>query len=168
MLLINNVNYILQYSAKTFVYNVDKNSWFNGPSMSTDRQRHSCAEVRDRYGKITKIVVAGGYDSGRQNLWTTEIYDVGSNVWYNGPSMPSYNSAGYMVTAPPSSKYSVILSGGRGGNPQGGLQFNPYIMALSKDLTEWTNIENLEIIREEHVAVMVPPNFLAACTYNDG
>lgn len=168
MLLINNVNYILQYSAKTFVYNVDKNSWFNGPSMSTDREKHSCAEVRDAHGKITKIVVAGGYDSGFQDLWTTEIYDVGSNIWYNGPSLPSYNSAGYMVTAPPSSKYSVILSGGRGGNPQGGLQFNPHIMALSKDLTEWTNIESLDIIREDHVAVMVPPNFLAACEYNDG
>ena len=136
--------------------------------MGTERSSHSCAEVRDKYGAITKIVVAGGRDSRAQDLWTTEMYDVRSNIWYNGPSLPSYNSAGCMVTAPPSSKYSVILSGGNGNNPEGGSNFNPYIMALSKDLTEWTNIENLEIIREEHVAVMVPPNFLAACTYNDG
>ena len=157
MLLINALSYILQKSAKTFVYSVDKNIWLEGPPMGTERSSHSCAEVRDEYWAITKIVVAGGRDSGDQGLWTTEIYDVRSNIWYNGPSLPSYNSAGCMVTAPPSSKYSVILSGGTGNNPDGGSNFNPYIMALSKDLTKWTHIERLNIDLVDRVAVMVPP-----------
>ena len=168
MLLINALSYILQKSAKTFVYSVDKNSWSEGPPMGTERSSHSCAEVRDKYGAITKIVVAGGRDLGAQDLWTTEIYDVRSNIWYNGPSLPSYNSAGCMVTAPPSSKYSVILSGGNGNNPEGGSNFNPYIMALSKDLTKWTHIERLNIDLVDQVAVMVPPNYFTDCRVDNG
>ena len=90
------------------------------------------------------------------------------SIWYNGPSLPSYNSDGCMVTAPPSSKYSVILSGGTGNNPEGGSNFNPYIMALSKDLTKWTHIERLNIDLVDQVAVMIPPNYLTDCRYDNG
>jgi hypothetical protein len=77
------------YSKATILYNKDHNvkddkTWTEGPSMTEERSRHSCALFKSpQYGHTDTVIVAGG--SRGRSLYSTEVLNLdSSNSWKSG------------------------------------------------------------------------------------
>ena len=73
------------YNKRTFIY---KNSeWIPAADMPTARRGLACGTVRGEEGGAVEKVVAVGGRRGSQ-LSKVEVYDVASNTWTDGVSLP--------------------------------------------------------------------------------
>lgn len=69
-------------SPKTFILDIDKKEWSEGPELNHGRYYHSCACLKNQ-GEVRGVVVAGGWNSTR--LRSVEILNLEENVWRLGP-----------------------------------------------------------------------------------
>jgi hypothetical protein len=71
-------------SGKTFYFNTEEQSWTEGPELTYKRSYLSCGKIRkNKDSQEMSIIAVGGSSSS-----STEILDVGSNEWRNGPELP--------------------------------------------------------------------------------
>ena len=95
-------------------------------------------------------------------LRSTEIFDVPTHKWFDGPELPSGYRYASLVPGPPKSEYAAILVGGMARKPVT-WEYYISILAISSDLTEWKLIGTFNKIREGHVGLMIPPNTMSIC-----
>ena len=87
------LNYFLfQVSAKTWIYDIDAGSWTLGPRLKTMRRDHGCFPIKHN-NTVTNVVVTGGiirrsYRESPTVLSSTEILNVKTMTWENGPNLP--------------------------------------------------------------------------------
>ena len=90
-----------------YIYDVGTNSWSTGTSMTDARSLAAAAAIDG------KIYVAGGYlgaNAGDTTIDTFEIYDIATDTWSAGPSLPE-NWAPYGDGAL-YDRYLIIFNGG--------------------------------------------------------
>jgi hypothetical protein len=72
------------YSRATFYYNIDHQTWIEGPSLINKRGWHSFALFKSPLHDYTHtVIVTGGFDGGAA-LASTEFLNVDSNSWTTG------------------------------------------------------------------------------------
>ena len=79
----------VQYQAKTFILDINKCNWVEGPTLMTGRNAHRCARIATNgLGSSLSTVVIGGLNQTQANLAlsSTEILDDGATAWRTGPS----------------------------------------------------------------------------------
>jgi len=67
----------------TWIYNVVKKDWTEGPKLNEKRRSHACLVDEEK----RTIHIMGGYD-GNELLKSTEKWIFGSDSWISGPSLP--------------------------------------------------------------------------------
>jgi uncharacterized protein YaaQ len=73
------------YSKATFFYNKDDKTWTEGPSMNTEKSRHSCELFKSpQYGHTDTVIITGGSNNIGENLASTELLNLESNSWQSG------------------------------------------------------------------------------------
>merc|ERR1711915_404257 len=114
------------------VYLLDKTNicegWQQKPSLKTKRNGHSCSLVYDS-GQNPFVVVAGGLDY-LDYLDSSELFDLRTETWSEGPKLPKATSGAKMI-----GPYHI------GGNP------NSYtdILKIEKvsSIWQWRHVGNL-------------------------
>ena len=140
--------------------------------MKHARYFHSCTEIEDENGKVTKILVVGGVKGPKVVVYgkimigkpdmkyadSSEIYDVEKKVWQMGPKLnqPIFKST--LVTSPASKIYSAYLIGGHNGKE--GIS---RIYGIKKDLSKWNLIGYMGQARYSHFALNIIPNSIKGC-----
>ena len=136
--------------------------------MKSKRASHACIEIKDEFGTVTKISVAGG--SSRSGvlssaLKSTEIYDIKTDTWCDGPDLLVPIASSALVPASPSSEFSAYIIAGRSWD---GDELKAIYMsnvdAISKNLDHWINLGNISHVRAGHVALMIPSNLIKGCS----
>jgi len=67
----------------TWIYNVVRKDWTEGPKLNEKREGHACLVEEEK----TAIHIMGGYD-GNELLKSTEKWIFGSDSWISGTSLP--------------------------------------------------------------------------------
>merc|ERR1711879_325082 len=75
-----------QYDKRAYIYKI--NQWVEVEELPTGRVAFMCGPVRaSPGGSIEKIVAAGGWTAGGR-LDNIDIYDINSDTWVTGNSLP--------------------------------------------------------------------------------
>ena len=155
------LTFLSKERAETHIYNINEDQWTSASSLKFARRSHACVEIRNTDGKIAKVLVAGGTVS-TMALRSTEIFDVLTGKWFDGPELPSAYEEASVVPGPPTSKHAAILVGGTARIPVT-WEYYISILAISNDLTEWKLIGTFKKLREGHVGLIIPPNTMSIC-----
>ena len=75
----------------TYIFS-DKRGWQKMQDLSVARDDHACALVDEH-----TVLVVGGHGSGAGN--TTELFDLTTEEWREGPPLPSSSNEARMFTA---------------------------------------------------------------------
>ena len=128
-------------------------------AMRVSRHAPACNVIKDDNGIITKVFVAGGWNTDAGYMKSTEIYDLSDDSWTDGPDFGSAIYESKMITAPSSSSYAAfIMTGLRDADRQKDID------GISKDLTQWTKLGSIEAERAAATVLMIPPNMFDGCT----
>ncbi len=101
----------LTSTSNTFIINLDKKIWTEGPPLISGRQSHMCARIHhDSLSTDVSIIVVGGWNPIELDTPTTEILDQGANEWRQGPELPYGISVSNLVE---DSSGGVVLIGGQ-------------------------------------------------------
>ena len=87
-----------------------------------------CGVVRDNFGKARHLVIAGGQHVGDY----TQILDLETMTWSDGPRLPSYLSAGAVV---PHKRSFIIMGGWKGNFGEDG--YSNQLWEFNPDQFEW-------------------------------
>ena len=145
-------HFLFQIGSETYFYETTRNQWRQGTSIpGGKRDRHACTTIRQGNGEPEKVLVVGGF--GRKS---TQIYDVRTQTWSNGPDVPDSNSSPYiyngrLVNAQSGSKYAAYLIGGKNG-----YSYQTKVYGISKNLQTWEDVGITLRPRNEYVALSVP------------
>jgi hypothetical protein len=73
-------------SIATLYYNIDHQTWIEGPSLNIGRAHHSCALFKLPHNVYAVIVTGGayGWNSDGQYLDSTEFLNLDTNSWTQG------------------------------------------------------------------------------------
>ena len=137
---------------------METNNWSNGPSLSNKRRYHGCFSIKNN-NMITEIVVMGGI--GSVYLSSTEILDVNSMTWRNGPALPIsvHGNRGVQSEVGPYPGFSIGGWSGRG-------QKTRKIFGLKKtpeDNFKWEEVHSMTTARASHSVVNAPKSLLPNC-----
>ena len=78
------------FAKKTFILDIARSAWSEGPSLKTGRNGQSCIRIaNDEFGqKFSTIVIGGIFTFDKPyGLTSTEVLDDGSNEWKKGPGL---------------------------------------------------------------------------------
>jgi hypothetical protein len=75
------------FSSLTFYFNVESETWTEGPMLNIGRAYHSCGLIQE--ARKNSIIVIGGIGNNEKILQSVEILDVGATEWYNGQDFVS-------------------------------------------------------------------------------
>jgi len=82
------------------VYLLDKTNigegWQQKPSLKTKRKQHSCSLVYDS-DQNPFVVVAGGGNAYTYSLDSSELFDLRTETWSEGPKLPSATHGSKMI-----------------------------------------------------------------------
>jgi N-acetylneuraminic acid mutarotase len=134
-----------KYSRKTMIFHLGKQSWQTGPDMKTGRIEHACGMFQGH------VLVMGGYNG--QVLSSTEVWNPATNIWTEGPQLPS--GLAYSSTASDHSGNIYLLGG------FDGFKIIDTILKLSftNDGYCWIPMgQKLKTPRMSHIAIPFPDN----------
>ena len=128
--------------------------------MLVPRANHACTDIKDKAGKVVKILVAGGVENvnAQSALESTEVYDVEKKYWKMGPNLfyPTLGSS--LVHADKSSPSYVYLLGGCQYDKNGKRRGNcSEVYSLSENTDDWRKVGDLNQPRTDHVALLPSP-----------
>ena len=96
------------FSPKTFLFNTEKDHWVDGPPLKYGRRTYSCGRIKKKFESFSfSVIVSGGFNGS--DMSSTEILDVGSSQWREGPDLPVGIARAAVVE---DSAGGVILVGG--------------------------------------------------------
>ncbi len=143
------------YSAvQTFLLENGKDHWIEGPPLLSGRHAHSCGRIRQSSDiSQMSVIVVGGRAS--EEMISTEILDLETFEWRQGPDLPYGISCSVLVEEPSG---SVILIGGQS---QQGIARNVtadiFRLAHAGEGAEWELLpQKLQFARRFHRAFFVP------------
>jgi hypothetical protein len=84
VLLIGGLLVNLTRSKATFFYDINHQTWTEGPSLIAERSVHSCALFKSPQHSHTDTVIVTGGSNGQSGLASTEILNLNSNSWTSG------------------------------------------------------------------------------------
>ena len=75
-------------SNKTYILDITKNFWEEGPALQQERSHFSCGRIKtDKNSSGFSIIVVGGW-TGTNRLTSTEVFDAANGTWRPGPELP--------------------------------------------------------------------------------
>ena len=141
--------------ATSWIFDVTTNNWTSGPRLLTGRRWHGCFHIKEN-NVVTKVVVMGGTTSryhGRELLSSTEILDVNTMTWGEGPPLPIslYGNKGVQSVSYP---YLGFTTGGSGTT---GRQNKIYgLRQINETVYTWEEVHSMTKGRYRHSAVNAP------------
>ena len=135
-------------SQQTFIYDTTENSWTEGPSLLTTRFQHSSCTLRGDDGSIQSIIIIGGKTSHEDYSKTTEILNMKSLKWIEGPELPLGIKNSSCVALPPTNNFACVLVGGLTED-----QYSSDVYGLDRSLSEWTLLGKIRTARGRHLAL---------------
>lgn len=127
-----------------YIYDVDSDSWSQGPSLLTPRMYHSSAVVND------KIYIIGGQNGDGTTEWQFDQYDPALNTWFSKAQTP-HNEAWYCGAAAIGNTFYRI-SGGRWNAP------TDWFDSYDTQTNSWTPLPQLNFKVHAPVAVAYAGN----------
>ena len=147
-------------SNKTYILDITKNVWEEGPPLKQERDCFSCGRIKsDMNSSGFSIIVAGGW-TGTSRLTSTEVFDAANGTWRPGPELPLPLCCFPMVE---DADGGVVVVGGEGTRGDGTVIWHDTIFRLPHAGQNGTWVElpqKLNIARARHVAFMVPNNLV--------
>merc|ERR1711971_439355 len=138
------------YSAKTWYYNHDTETFTSGPDLMEGRRHHGSALNVDKVTRAKIVVVTGGYNNVN-NLDSTEMLINGQ--WQTGPPLPKEISSLSMLEM----NGETYVIGGYDDSVQSS---SIYQLICSSGLCSWTTLnQQLKVGRNRLVAMPVQDNF---------
>ena len=120
----------------------ERRTWTRLPDTLERRSGPACGLLQNAKGRF--IVVAGGFNSG-----TTEILNLDTLEWSEGPNLPrSSNYGGSIVSV--MNGQELILIGGYDSTATG------EILRMNSSMTSWEHAGALDYLRFNAVAMSVP------------
>ena len=104
------------------------------------------------------MLVSGGRDENNNDLKTTEIYDISSESWGDGPNLPTTIYESSIVSSSLTSTYAAYILGGMSEG-----QLSSSIYAITKDLRSWRNIGSFTMNRHLAVILRLPEKITKEC-----
>ena len=138
-------------SQRTFIYDVQGNSWTEGPSLFTPRVGHSSCVIQSDDGSDKCIIIIGGWTDQESFLKSTEILDLTDQKWVQGPELAVGMRAAACVALPPSSNFACVVVGGW--TKKEDCSSNVY--GLDKSLMEWKLLGKIRNGRHSHIALPI-------------
>ena len=150
---------------KTHFFDTNRNYWFKGPNLKTERRIHSCGVLNwqnPKTGLLDKVVVvAGGKDKNTTFDYISSVellfmsnFEAQKSGWVMGPKLPKITYAGVMIEF----QNSVILVGGVG--KYAGIEDNAdgqHLYKLSSPDGPWIEMkQTLKERRDWFVAFLIP------------
>ena len=109
-------------------------------AMRVSRHAPACNVIKDDNGIITKVFVAGGWNTDAGYMKSTEIYDLSDDSWTDGPDFGSAIYESKMITAPSSSSYAAfIMTGLRDADRQKDIDKKSYFLPICARLAIYAN-----------------------------
>jgi len=155
-----------QTLSKTYWYNIIDEKWSSGPTLNDARRSHGCGKIQDSEQRIF-LIVSGGLQKvvgPKFSINSTEILELGSNEWKEGPILPIPIEQNTIVDDHANNR--ILLVGGWGG------YLGPLhkIYQLTSPLTktsEWEELpQTIQIGRREQPVVFFVPDEYADCQEN--
>eukprot|EP00094_Tigriopus_californicus_P006431 TCALIF_06193-PA protein Name:"Similar to kel-10 Kelch repeat-containing protein kel-10 (Caenorhabditis elegans)" AED:0.19 eAED:0.75 QI:33/0.5/0.33/1/1/1/3/0/228 len=130
-----------------YIYDFSTDEWTAQPPLKQVRSWAFCGSVTDsESGSVTEIVVAGGTFQTKP-LATSEIFDLKTKSWRQGPSLPTPIFSGASVNH----DQSFILVGG-----SDGVNARDELLTYDPELKEFVVLAaKLRKPRQDHVAIIV-------------
>ena len=147
----------VDFSSRTFLLDITKCSWTEGPRLAEGRNSHRCMRIpKDESSSEMVTIVVGGLGvplagATVPRLNTTEILEDGSSQWRKGPLLPFGLHATADVEHPDGGALLV------GGSEDRITNLRNSFLRLRHAESSWEELpQKLKIGRDSHVAVMVP------------
>ena len=137
---------INQASARTFIYDISKDSWKEGPGLNQERLHHDCAALTDNQGRITAVLVAGGSDPPNGSVKTTEILQVNEGTWTYGATFITSVGGGSRVVRSRNKNFMAYVLAGYGSSK---------IYGLNRTTNAWQVVGNTKEGHYNFDAVLV-------------
>jgi len=137
------------YSAKTWYYNHDTETFTSGPDLLEGRIYHGSALNVDEVTKAKIVVVTGGYNYPNY-MDSTELLINGQ--WQTGPPLPK---AMYGLSMLEMDGDTYVIGG-----YSGAIESSIYKLSCSSGICSWTTLnQQLKVARRNLVAMLVQDNF---------
>ena len=135
------------------MFEFDGKDWKDSQlDLNNGRYMHSWVVVDD------DIIVVGGLNI-IGHLQTSEIFSIQNRSWRSGPELPKGISFAQLVKAREGMRYSAYLIGGA----YDSWNALSSIYGLTKDLTRFDKIGDLQKPRYRHVALAIPEDIIDRC-----
>ena len=138
-------------SHRTFIYDVQANSWTEGPSLFTPRVGHSSCVIQSDDGSDKCVIIIGGWTDQERFSKSTEILDLTEKKWIQGPDLAVGIKAAACVALPLSSNFACVVVGGWTKKEY----YSSNVYGLDKSLTEWTFLGKIRNGRRSHIALPI-------------
>jgi hypothetical protein len=143
---------VISHSKKTYFFNHQTNSLTNGPPLLQGRYSFGCGSMKDPITGTLSIVVAGG--TSNVQLISTEILDLATGVWKNGPNLPIPLQNPKIVPHP---QVGVIILGGISWQPTGSSYPKSVYYLSSSTASAWTLLpQTMKNGRASFTAIYIP------------
>ena len=141
-------------------------NWTPWIPLNIPRANHACTDVKDKSGKIEKIMVAGGIGNmnAESPLDNTEIYIPKHTSWKMGSSLPQPTTGASLVHVEKPLPSRILLIGGCQYNPNGKRESDcSEVYALNENSSNWINVGKLKKSRIDSVSLLIAKDVDLQC-----
>jgi len=137
----------------TWIYNVVKKNWTQGPKLNVKRSSHACLVDQE----LNTIHIVGGRNNGR--LKSTEKWIFGTDSWVSGASLPEAVSHSVAVNSNSEETIGYLVAG----DTKNGLTSKVWFLRR-RDMT-WIEDDSkqLQTPRWLHTVVNIPGDQIPGC-----
>ena len=149
-------DYLLFYIQRldaTWIYNVVKKDWTQGPKLNEKRCYHACLVDEE----TSTIHVIGGWSSER--LKSTEKWTFGTDSWVSGASLPEAVVESAAVNSNSEETIGYLVAG----NTENGVTSK--VLSLRRRDMMWIEdgTKQLQMPRKSHTVVNIPGDQIPGC-----
>merc|ERR1719414_885408 len=137
----------------TWIYNVVKKDWSEGPKLNEKRHAHACLVDEEK----NEIHIMGGWNNGR--LKSTEKWTFGTDAWISGTSLPEAVSSSAAANSNSEETIGFLV----GGYTEDGRTSKVWSLRRRGMMWIEDGTKKLKIPRSSHTVVSIPGNHIPGC-----
>jgi len=139
------------FQARTFILDITKCSWTEGPPLNAGRNFHSCARITVAVNPpVTGTIVVGGFNTPSTGEFRSEFLPDNNSTWLLGSPLPYPVVKAQLVNHP---KGGLVLVGGATSSAPA----SNNLLYLKSFGSSWLTMDQtLKTPRSSHVALLIP------------